>query len=40
MHTDSASRTDFLISDCSINSAADARGTASETTTKAGADSA
>jgi hypothetical protein len=37
---DSASGTDFLLSDCSANSAADAKGTASETVAEAGADSA
>jgi hypothetical protein len=37
---DSASGTDFLLSDYSGDSAADAGGTASETTTEAGADSA
>jgi hypothetical protein len=38
--TDSASRTDFLLTDCSSDSAADAGGTASEAATEAGADSA
>jgi hypothetical protein len=37
---DSASRTDFLLSDCSSDTAVDAEGTASETATEAGADSA
>jgi hypothetical protein len=37
---DSASGTDFLLSDCSCDSAADAEGTASKTTAEAGADSA
>jgi hypothetical protein len=37
---DSASGTDFLLSDYSSDSAAGARGTASETAAKAGADSA
>jgi hypothetical protein len=40
MPADSASRTDFLLSDCSGDSAADAEGTASETAAKADADSA
>jgi hypothetical protein len=38
--TDSASRTDFLLTNCSSDSAAGAGGTASETTAEAGADSA
>jgi hypothetical protein len=38
--TDSASGTDLLLTDCSGDSAADAEGTASETTVEAGADSA
>jgi hypothetical protein len=38
--TNSASQTDFLLSDCSGGSAADVDGTASETATEAGADSA
>jgi hypothetical protein len=37
---DSASRTDFLLSDCSGDSTADAGGTASETVVEAGTDSA
>jgi hypothetical protein len=37
---DSTSGTDFLLTDCSGDSAADARGTASETAAEAGADSA
>jgi hypothetical protein len=37
---DSASRIDFLLSDCSVDIAADAEGTASETAAEAGADSA
>jgi hypothetical protein len=37
---DSASGTDFLLTDCSGNSAADAEGTTSETAIEAGADSA
>jgi hypothetical protein len=37
---DSASRTDFLLTDCSGDSAADAEGTASETVAEAGTDSA
>ena len=37
---DSASRTDFLLSDCSGDSTADAGGTASETAVEAGTDSA
>jgi hypothetical protein len=37
---DSASRTDFLLSDCSGDSVADAEGTTSKTTAEAGADSA
>jgi hypothetical protein len=37
---DSASRTDFLLTDCSSDSAAVAEGTASKTAAKAGADSA
>jgi hypothetical protein len=36
----SASRTDFLLTDCSSDSAAGAEGTASETAAEAGADSA
>jgi hypothetical protein len=40
VHVNSASGTDFLLTDCSGNSAADAGGTASETTAEAGADSA
>jgi hypothetical protein len=40
MPVDSASRTDFLLSDCSGDSAADAEGTASETAAEADADSA
>ena len=40
MPTDSASGTDFLLSDCSGDSTADAGGTASETTAEADADSA
>jgi hypothetical protein len=35
---DSASGTDFLLSDCSRDSTADAEGTASETAAEAGAD--
>jgi hypothetical protein len=37
--TDSASGTDFLLTDCSGDFAADAGGTASETANEAGADS-
>jgi hypothetical protein len=37
---DSASETDFLLTDCFGDSAADAEGTASETVDEAGADSA
>jgi hypothetical protein len=37
---DSASETDFLMSDCSGDSAADDEGTASETAAEAGANSA
>jgi hypothetical protein len=37
---DLASRTDFLLSDCSGDSAAGAEGTASKTAAEAGADSA
>jgi hypothetical protein len=37
---DSTSRTDFLLSDCSDDSAADAGGTASETAAEASANSA
>jgi hypothetical protein len=37
---DSASRTDFLMSDCSGDTVADAEGSASETAAKAGVDSA
>jgi hypothetical protein len=37
---DSASRTDFLLTDCSGDFAAGAGGTTSETATEAGADSA
>jgi hypothetical protein len=37
--TDSASRTDLLLIDCSGDSVADAEGTTSETTAEAGADS-
>jgi hypothetical protein len=37
---DSASRTDFLLTDCSGDSTADAEGTASETAAEAGANSA
>jgi hypothetical protein len=37
---DSTSRTDFLLSDCSGDTAADVEGTASKTTVEAGADSA
>jgi hypothetical protein len=37
---DSASGTDFLLTDCSSDSAAGAEGTASETVAEAGADSA
>jgi hypothetical protein len=37
---DSASRTDLLLTDCSSDSAAGAEGTASETATEAGTDSA
>jgi hypothetical protein len=40
VHADSASRTDFLLPDCSSNFATDAGGTASETAAEAGADSA
>ena len=40
MPADSASETDFLLSDCSGDSAAGARGTASETAAEADADSA
>ena len=40
MPADSASGTDFLLTDCSDDSAAGAGVTASETTTEAGADSA
>jgi hypothetical protein len=36
---DSASGTDFLLADCSGDTAADAEGTASETAAEAGADS-
>jgi hypothetical protein len=38
--TDSASGTDFLLTDCSGDSAAGAEGTASKTAAEAGADSA
>jgi hypothetical protein len=38
--TDSASGTDFLLSDCSDDSAADAGGPASKTAAEVGADSA
>jgi hypothetical protein len=38
--SDSASRTDFLLSNCSGNSAADVGGTASKIAVEAGADSA
>jgi hypothetical protein len=37
---DSASRTDFILTNCSGDSAAGAEGTSSETTAKVGADSA
>jgi hypothetical protein len=37
---DSASGTDFLLTDCSSDSAADAGGTTSETAAEVGADSA
>jgi hypothetical protein len=37
---DSASRTDFLLTDCSGDSAASARGTASKNAAEAGANSA
>jgi hypothetical protein len=37
---DSASRTDFLLTDCFVDSAADAGGTASKTAARADADSA
>jgi hypothetical protein len=37
---DSASETDFLLTDCSGDSAADAEGTTSKTAASAGADSA